>query len=199
MIGRIRGTVAALNGATVLIDVSGVGYELNCSRYTLEKLEEGAEATLVVYTEVREDLIRLHGFIDALEKQVFLILTRVNGVGARTASDILSQIDKVELLRAIGSADVTRLQTLKGIGKKTAERIVVELRDSVGALAQVAQPLTDSIERTVVSPVEDAVQALVALGFARKDAERAVGQVDHSGIQVPLESGALVREALKFV
>lgn len=199
MIGRICGTVISISAGTVLIDVAGVGYELNCSRYCLEQLQEGLEATLVVYTEVREDLIRLHGFIDALEKQVFLMLTRVNGVGARTASDVLSQIDKIELLRAIGASDVTRLQALKGIGKKTAERIVVELRDSVGAMASVGQPLATRIERSVVAPVEDAIQALVALGFSRKDAERAVGQVDQSGAQVPLESGALVREALKFV
>lgn len=199
MIGQIRGKVLSVAAGTVLIDVAGVGYELHCSRYCLERLEEGAEATLVVYTEVREDLIRLHGFSDALEKQVFLMLTRVNGVGARTASDVLSRIDKIDLLRAIGTSDVTRLQSLKGIGKKTAERIVVELRDSVGEMANIPQPISTRIERSVVGPVEDATQALVALGFSRKDAERAVNQVDLTGSQVPLESGALVREALKFV
>ena len=105
MIGRIRGTVISLSTETVLIDVAGVGYELHCSRYCLAQMEEGTEATLVVYTEVREDLIRLHGFSDALEKQVFLMLTKVNGVGARTASDVLSQIDKIELLQVCDCHD----------------------------------------------------------------------------------------------
>ncbi len=197
MIGQIRGTVAAISTGTVLIDVGGVGYELHCSDACLANLEEGAQASLVVFTEVREDLIRLHGFVDNLEKQVFLMLTKVNGVGARTASDVLSQIDRRELLRAIGAGDVTRLQSLRGIGKKTAERLVVELRDSVGSLAGAAgAPLASRVEREFSAPVDDAVQALVALGFSRRDAERAVSQVN---LSTSLDSGAIVKEALKFV
>ena len=79
MIGQIRGIVASIGSDSVLIDVSGVGYELHCSSSCLARLDEGKEVTLVVYTEVREDLIRLHGFVDLLEKQVFLMLTKVNG------------------------------------------------------------------------------------------------------------------------
>ena len=199
MIGQIRGTVLSINMGTVLIDVSGVGYELYCSGACVASLEEGREATLVVYTEVREDLIRLHGFVDLLEKQVFLMLTKVNGVGARTASDVLSQIDRRELLRAIGAGDVLRLQSLRGVGKKTAERLVVELRDSVGKLSGGVVPLASQVERDHGGPVNDAVQALVALGFSKKDAERAVSQVEMDGLKKPLDSGALVAEALRFV
>jgi holliday junction DNA helicase RuvA len=199
MIGQIRGKILSLTGSCVLIDVQGVGYELFCSRYCLSQLEQGTEATLVVYTEVREDLIRLHGFSDTLEKQVFLMLLKVNGVGARTASEVISQIDKRELLRAIGSGDVTRLQALKGIGKKTAERIVVELRDSVGEFASDRQPLASQIERLEGGPVEDAIEALVMLGFSRKDGERAVRSVTNGEVTRPLDSGNLVKEALKFV
>lgn len=195
MIGQIRGIVSSVGMGTALIDVGGVGYELHCSVGCLAQLQEGSEATLVVFTEVREDLIRLHGFIDALEKQVFLMLTKVNGVGARTASDVLSQIDRRELLRAIGSGDVTRLQSLRGVGKKTAERLVVELRDSVGRLVEGGAPLAARVEREAMAPVDDAIQALVALGFSRRDAERAVGHVDAQA----LDSGAIVKEALKFV
>jgi holliday junction DNA helicase RuvA len=197
MIGQIRGIVISVGQGTVLVDVAGVGYELFCSSACLQQLEIGTEATLVVYTEVREDLIRLYGFSDLLEKQVFLMLTKVNGVGARTASDVLSQIEKRELLRSIAAGDILRLQTLKGIGKKTAERIVVELRDSADGLASLSQPLTNQIERASVGPIEDAIQALVALGFTRKDAEKAVAQVNQS--KPPLDSGQLVKEALRFV
>lgn len=184
---------------TVLIDVAGVGYELHCSGACIASLEEGKETTLVVYTEVREDLIRLHGFVDLLEKQVFLMLTKVNGVGARTASDVLSQIDRRDLLRAIGAGDVSRLQSLRGVGKKTAERLVVELRDSVGKLSGISPSLSSSVERDFGGPVGDAVQALVALGFSKKDAERAVSQVETGALKKALESGALVAEALRFV
>ena len=127
------------------------------------------------------------------------MLLKVNGVGARTASDVISQIDKRELLRAIGSGDVTRLQALKGIGKKTAERIVVELRDSVGEFASDRQPLASQIERLEGGPVEDAIEALVMLGFSRKDGERAVRSVTNGEVTRPLDSGNLVKEALKFV
>ena len=199
MIGRIRGKVESIGIGTVLIDVSGVGYELHCSASCLAGLEEGRESTLIVYTEVREDLIRLHGFSDTLEKQVFLMLTKVNGVGARTASDILSQIEKRELLRAIGSGDVARLQSLRGIGKKSAERIVVELRDSVESLVGPVKGLAAHVEVLPTVPTDDAVQALVALGFSRKDAERAVSQVSREVPQSANDSGSLVKEALRFV
>jgi Holliday junction DNA helicase RuvA len=197
MIARIKGTILALSERTIVVDVQGVGYELHCSRYTLDGLEEGQEASFVVYTEVKEDLIRLHGFKDTLEKQIFLLLLKVNGIGARTASDIISQLDIREILRAIGNGDITRLQSLKGIGKKTAERIVVELRDSVAEFAADRVPLSTKVERSA-GFADDALAALMALGFARKDAERALAAALAAGSSGS-GSGELVKEALRYV
>ena len=112
MISSLKGTVAEISGAQVTLEVHGVGYELRCSQACLAALSEGQAAALVVYTDVKEDSISLYGFADRLEKQVFLLLTKVKGVGARTASDILSRVDKVELLRIIGAGDLARLQAV---------------------------------------------------------------------------------------
>src|SRR5262245_52116349 len=102
MIGQLSGTVTQLFGQVVLLDVGGVGYEVHCSFACVQRLSVGATATIVVHTDVKEDSIRLYGFDDYLEKQVFLLLTKVTGVGAKSASEIVSHMDKLELLRAIG-------------------------------------------------------------------------------------------------
>ena len=172
-----------------------------CSLGCISRLSLGSESTIVIHTDVHEDSIRLYGFSDQLEKRVFGMLIRVNGVGARTASDIISQIEKRELLRIIGEGDLTRLQKIKGIGRKTAERIVVELRDHVAeyVVDNVASGLT--VER-VNEPAQDAIDALAALGFSVKDAQRAVDQVkgsDKAAGGRGLSSGEIVKEALRFV
>ena len=201
MIALLTGRIVEINSRVVTIDVGGVGYEVICSLGCIGRLNLGSEATIVIHTDVHEDSIRLYGFSDQLEKRVFGMLIRVNGVGARTASDIISQIEKRELLRIIGEGDLTRLQKIKGIGRKTAERIVVELRDHVAEYVVDNSASGLTVER-VSEPAQDAIDALAALGFSRKDAQRAVDQVKGSGKagnNGGLSSGEIVKEALRFV
>jgi Holliday junction DNA helicase RuvA len=154
---------------------------------------------------VREDAIRLFGFDSNAERQMFLLLNKVSGLGPRSSLDVLSNVPIRDLLRAIGSGDVHALMSIRGIGKKKAERIVVELKDLVGSMVEMkSSPLQSMI--TVegskggarVSPSGDAVAALEVLGFSRKDAEVAVSKA-MQGEGASREAGDLIRAALRFV
>lgn len=199
MIARLRGTVVEIAGGVVTLDVGGVGYEIACSVSCAAQLEVGGAATVVIYTDVKEDSIKLYGFADTLEKQVFLLLTRVKGLGAKSASDIVSRVDKRELLRTIGAGDVARLQAVRGVGKKTAERIVVELKDKVGEFALEREER--SREGGVGAPFDEALAALQALGFSSREAEQALARAkaEVAGLVTATESGEVVRQALRFV
>ena len=198
MISFLRGKIHSVFGNVVTIDVQGVGYEVHCTQQALVDLQPGNPASLIVHTEMREASLTLFGFVDSIEKQVFLLLTTVKGVGARSASDILSMIDRQDLLRAIGSSDVTRLQRVKGVGKKTAERIVVELRDKVAAFVSDTVGGALVVEQVSDAPRKEAEEALVTLGFSRRDAEKALSQIDLE-LLASLDSGEIVREALRFI
>lgn len=199
MISRLRGKIEEVDGLLATIDVAGVGYEVLCSSACAEALVVGAETVVVVYTDVKQDSIRLFGFKDALERQVFLLLLSVQGIGPRTALDIVSSVDKVELLRVIAEGDLNRLRAIKGVGKKTADRIVVELKDRVGTYAIEKNESRLRVETMVESPYEEACQALEALGFARRAAEEAVKKVGTKGVPSGSDSAWIVREALRFV
>ena len=194
----LKGSVEQISGQVVTLDVQGVGYEVICSGRCLEKLEPGNRAQIIVHTDVKQDCIKLYGFADHLEKQVFVLLIQVQGVGSRTAAEILSHVDKLDLLRAIGAGDAERLQTVRGIGKKTSQRIVLELKDKVAQFAMEQQSAGFAAHRDALGPVEEAVEALQALGFSRKDAEKAVQTAQARGAGA-LEPGQLVKEALRYV
>ena len=198
MISSLHGTVEDMTLDVVTLSVNGVGYEVTCTRGLGATLSTGDKASLIVHTDVKEDSIRLYGFKDKLEKQVFLLLIKVSGVGSKSAVEILSNIDKLELLRAIGSADTAKLQRVKGIGKKTAERIVVELKDKVAEFADQSSAQRGAKPLDMPQAVQDAMAAMMALGFSRRDAERAVTAVQSSHGSAGT-SGDIVREALKFV
>jgi len=200
MIASLRGTVVHYSGTIAIIDVNGVGYEVYGSSACLARCVLGSEVLITIHTEVQEGMIRLYGFNDELEKQVFLLLTRVKGVGARSSSDIVSKVDKIELLRLIAAGDLEALQKIKGIGKKTAERIIVELKDKVGEYVIEGRGGSSFvIELEVTTPFDEAIQALMALGFQRKEAEVAVKKVEQSAPIGLVDAGAIVREALQFV
>ncbi len=205
MISRLRGRCVEIEGDGVVVDVQGVGYDITCTSALLRSLELNGECTVCVYTDVREDAIRLFGFNSPAERQMFLLLNKVSGMGPRSSLDVLSNVSIRELLRAIGSGDVQALMTIKGVGRKKAERIVVELKDLVSSMADERS----SALRVVVEganpgaasskPVSlDAVAALEVLGFARRDAEIAVSKATDSGWGQG-DVGDLVREALRFV
>lgn len=196
MIAFLIGTVSERVGATALIEVAGVGYEVLCTRTARERMVIGERLKVPIYTEVREDSLRLFGFADPLERQVFLLLLKVKGVGPKTALDIISSIDKVALLRSIGSQDLATLQGTRGIGKKTAERIVLELRDRVTEFVTDLQSFEPTQPSGQDGIIHDAVEALIALGFLRRDVERVVRQVSKQ-LTTPFDSGAVVRESLR--
>ena len=198
MIARLQGTVVELNRRSLILDVQGVGYQLECSLAAVEALSIGEEATLIVYTDVKQDNITLYGFADQLEKQVFLLLLQVKGVGARSASEILSRVEKRALLRFIGGGNAHELQQVKGIGKKTAERIIVELKDKVTEYVADVSSSPLHIEREVMGPFEDALQALQSLGFSKQDAQNALDHVRQQKNELN-DAGDIVKEALRFV
>lgn len=200
MIAQLIGRIAKVEKDHVVLDVNGVGYEVFCSRVSIAGLDTEQSVKLVIHTEVRDDAIALYGFLRPLEKQLFLMLKTVKGLGAKSASEILASIESNDLLRAIGSSDVTSLQSVKGVGKKTAERIIVELRDKVGEFASnvsVSGGLVGRVEVSDVAPREEAVQALCALGFAEKEAQLAVNQVPVGNGSV--DTGEIVKQALQHI
>ena len=205
MIAKLTGKISEIFNSTVTIDVNGVGYEVFCSQECIQSLQVDHNAVITIYTDVKEDSISLYGFKDSQEKQVFLLLRKVKGVGARTGSQIISRVNKLELLRIIGSSDLTKLQSIKGIGKKLAERIIVELRDQVAEFVNEQVSSSVLFDPAINEPYNDALSALQALGFSRKDAENAINQVKASGVigvgksSKDNDSGNIVREALKYV
>jgi Holliday junction DNA helicase RuvA len=198
MIGWLKGIVVDISGRTLLLDVGGVGYEVKVTSRLSASAQVSKPCEFFVHTDVNQDAIRLYGFLDKIEKEVFNLLIRVDRMGAKTATDILSQVNAKDLLKIIASGESTTLQKIKGIGKKTAERIVLELKDKV---ASGAAPLFDGFDDaprgapTADSKVRDACEALCALGFNKKDAEKALGSVT----QRQAEVGDIVAEALRYL
>jgi Holliday junction DNA helicase RuvA len=193
VIARLSGAVAEVGSDHAVVDVGGVGYRVLLSRASLAKLPPaGAAVVLRVHTHVREDVLQLFGFATAEEEAVFHELVGVKNVGPRAAQNILSGIEARELARAVADGDVARLTRVPGVGKKTAERLVVELREKLVALARAAAPPG----RAGGGAVEQLVQALLGLGYRSPQAEQAAeslrGQADR-----PLDE--LLRDALKLL
>ena len=205
MINRLRGTVVEIEGDTAVLDVQGVGYAVSCTSSLLGSLSMEEEACIVTHTDVKEDSIRIFGFESKSERQLFRLLIRVSGMGPRSAVDVLSNVPARDLLRAIGLGDVQALMKIKGVGKKKAERIVVELKDLVTSFfdEQKAEGVLfnsqgEGREQITTGTHGDAVVTLEVLGFSHRDAEAAVGRAI-SSIPATGDVGEIVREALKFV
>ena len=186
MIGYLRGKVAYLSPEYVLLDVNGVGYEVVCSGAAFSRLsgvKNGEEGEVYTYLQVKEDGVSLYGFADPKEKALFLRLTSVQGVGAKSAIGVLSTLRPEDLMQAIATADVKRLCTVKGLGKKTAERIVLELHGKISVDEILdgsdSAPAPKSVK--VAREDEDAVSALMGLGFTRQESARAVERAKESG------------------
>lgn len=195
MIGRLRGTLLEKHPPRLLVDCHGVGYEVEASMTTIWALPEpGQEVTLHTTLIVREDAHLLFGFATLAERRLFQTLLKVNGVGARMALTILSGIQPEEFVVCIQRGDTARLTSLPGIGKKTAERLLVEMRDRVGDWASVeGVSITLPSETPAPDAVADAVSGLIALGYKPQEASRLVHAVDATG----KTSEALIREVLR--
>jgi len=197
VIGRLAGRIARKAPQTVLLDVGGVGYQVAIPLSTFYTLAgEGEEAVLEISTQVREDAITLFGFATAREKTLFEQLISVSKVGPKLATSVLSGIAVDELCAAIASGNVARLATVPGIGLKTAERLVLELRGKVQVLSSAEPPAAAGSGGSGSLAADDAVAALVNLGYRAKDAERAVGRAAREG-DGSLE--AIIRRALSIL
>jgi len=196
MIAALRGVVLERNLVDAVVDVSGVGYRVFLSQLSLARLPpEGQEVFLRVRTIVREDVLDLFGFLTRAEEDMFLLLTSVSKVGPKVAMAVLSGLEVPELAHAIGRGEVARLTKIHGVGKKTAERLVLELKDKVKgvALAPRAEPGGAAVTPLIRS---DLVSALLNLGYKQAQAERSADVAAAKvGPDAPLE--ALFREALK--
>ncbi len=197
MIGRLRGLLVWKQPPYLLIDAHGVGYELEASLTTFQTLPEtGAEVTLLTHLTVREDAHTLYGFANPAERSLFRHLIRVTGIGPRLALLILSGMSVELFSRCIRDGDSASLTRLPGVGKKTAERLIIEMRDRIGELdlrsATVRLP-EGQMAPPAVRPVDDAISALVALGYKLPDASRMVQSLDTDG----LTSEVIIRQALQ--
>jgi Holliday junction DNA helicase RuvA len=195
VIARLEGRLVEKSADGLVVDVAGVGYAVHVSLQTLASLPPaGAAVTLLVHTEVREDAIELFGFAEARERTVFHLLRRVKGLGPRISLAVLSGMPVAGLCQAVAAGDVARLQTIPGVGRRLAERIVVECREAVAELARLAGPAPAGAPAGALGAAQaEAVSALVNLGYKRGEAEDAVRK--HSKGGATLEE--VIRAALQ--
>lgn len=198
MIGCLIGEVLALEAPTVLLNVGGVGYEVDTPLSTFCQLQKGQQVTLWTHLVVREDAQQLYGFSEVQEKQIFRTLLKVNGVGAKMALAILSSLSVPLLIQSIEHEDVNTLIKVPGVGRKTAERLLIELRDRFKSFATAASGShivghAAALQFAANSPVAEAEAALVSLGYKPIEAQKAVALVkaEHR------DTAEIIRAALK--
>lgn len=198
MIARLRGILAIKEPDQVVVDVNGVGYQVIVPLTSLAQLPEvDHEVTLVIHTHVSDSAFQLYGFLTEREKELFGLLLTVSGIGPKLAVTVLSGMDAATLAGALAAEDVKRITATPGVGKKTAQRMIVELKDKAAKLGLSGLGQTPS-PTAVISPgpAADAVSALLNLGYPATQAEAAVAQAAESlGAEAALEE--LIREALK--
>jgi Holliday junction DNA helicase RuvA len=193
VIAHISGTLAQKIPGEIVVDVNGVGYQISIPLNVFYRLPEiGGPVSLQVYTHVREDTLQLFGFQDGAEKQIFLLLTAVSGIGPRLAVNILSGIAAEDLARALKEGDHVRLVGIPGVGRKLAERMIVELKDKVMTLPSAG--VSSKPRERDSQLMQDAVSALVNLGYRKGEAENNVRAVLEGG-EDALES--VLKEALR--
>ena len=200
MIAFLTGKLLEKHANTVIVDVGGVGYEVTIPLSTFYELgEPGSDVELRIHTHVREDAIQLFGFKSARERDLYLKLISVQGIGAKSGVTMLSGMSADEIVAAIRSNDLGRLTAIPGVGRKTAERLVIELRDKVGDLAAAAGAAAsvpgDELPQSAV--FEDALSALVNLGYQKAAAERALKKVVQDGTEMSVQK--LLRRSLQIL
>jgi holliday junction DNA helicase RuvA len=191
MISLLRGPIVERADKYVVIDVGGIGYKAYVTDDTLHTLSKNTEATLWTYLAVRETALDLYGFISQKERGFFELLISISGIGPKSALGILSLVDADTLARAIRSGSTSHLVKVSGIGKKTAEKIVLELKDKLGGIVDAG----DVDLRTEMSSDADTISALVALGYEAGEARDALKKID-AGLT---DTGAKVKAVLKML
>ena len=193
MIGYVSGKVKYIKDGVVLLENNGIGYEITCSASAVNKLNIDREGGVYTYLAVREDAISLYGFISIEEKDMFLNLITVSGVGPKMAIGILSNMDLQSLAFKIASSDIKGLSQVKGLGKKTAERIILELREKIGAIDSDG---VITVKEQAVEVDNDAVIALMSLGFNKSESIKVLTEGAKQGVK-GLEN--LISYALKNI
>ena len=194
MISRIQGVLVEKRPPWIVIDCHGVGYEVEVPMTTVWTLPElNATVTLLTHLVVRDDAHLLFGFATEAERKLFRSLIRVSGIGAKVALGILSGIDTDEFVRCVHESNAVRLTALPGIGKKTAERLIIEMRDRVGDWAPANLPATSAPGKAAGNAVSDAISGLIALGYKPPEASLLVLELDAAG----KSSEDIIREVLK--
>lgn len=190
MIGYLTGKIITKKPTQLLLDVNGVGYIINISINTFEKIPEAGQATSIhTYLAVREDSLTLYGFSSESEKHMFELLISINGIGPKLAQGILSGIQIEELAHALKNGNLSRLVAVPGVGRKTAERMLLDLRDKVENIGEEKEPLTGSFKLK-----DDAIAALTTLGYNQKMAERIIRDILTQNPSTDIEE--LIRLAL---
>ncbi|MEP7212421.1 MAG: Holliday junction branch migration protein RuvA [Acidobacteriota bacterium] len=200
MIAFLSGKLREKEANTVIVDVGGVGYEVTIPLSTFYELgEPGSDVELRIFTHVREDALQLFGFKTTRERDLYLKLISVQGIGAKSGITMLSGMNADEIIAAIRTDDLARLTSIPGVGRKTAERLVIELRDKVGSLASGASATatggTAGTAPSVDDVFEDALSALVNLGYQRNAADKALQQSAKDGTEMTVQK--LLRAALQ--
>lgn len=194
MYSYIKGRLIEKSPTDLIIECNGIGYHIHISLHTFSLLPQ--EESLLIYTHfiVKEDAQLLYGFVEKSEREIFKLLLSVSGIGANTARNILSYTSPKELARAIAINDIKTIQSIKGIGLKTAQRLVLDLQEKVQKLG-----LSESVEIISVSNenAQEALAALEVLGFVRKSAEKAVNKIVAEQTEISVE--AIIKQALKML
>ena len=200
MIGYLSGRILEKDANTVIVDVAGVGYEVTIPLSTFYELGDvGSEVNLRIFTHVREDALQLFGFKTTRERDLYLRLISVQGIGAKSGITMLSGMSAEEIVNAIRTNNLARLTSIPGVGKKTAERLVVELRDKIGELsvgvAAGASSGDASVSGSADAVFDDALSALVNLGYQRNAADKALQEAAKEGTEMTVQK--LLRAALQ--
>lgn len=196
MLGHLKGQLLQKQPPFLLLDVQGVGYELEAPMSTFYALpDEASDVSLFVHLVVREDAQLLFGFSDQEQRELFRSLLRINGVGPRVALAILSTLNPGEFVSCIHQEDAATLTRVPGIGKKTAERMIIDMRDRIDALGQPASTSSSTETGVPDNPEQDAIGALVALGYKPAEASRAVDTIRAEAA----DRDDIIRKALQFL
>ncbi len=195
MIGYLKGNLIYADNGVVILEVNGVGYEITCSAAAFNAITKDGENQVYTYMAVKEDGVNLYGFISIEEKQMFLKLITVSGVGPKMGITVLSNMELNDLAMSIASSDIKALSSIKGLGKKTAERIIVELREKMSE--EIKASPKDKGQKQVVSGIEeDAVIALMSLGFNKSECINAIEKAKELGAT---DLKAIIALALKNI
>lgn len=197
MIEYVKGELAELTPAVAVVDCNGVGYAVNISLNTYSAIQGKAQCKLYIHEAIREDAHVLYGFVNKQERELFLLLISVSGIGGNTARTILSALSPAELINVISTENVTMLKTVKGIGMKTAQRVIVDLKDKIATGAAVTDGSGATVSLGNSTVLEEAVAALTMLGFAAAPSQKIVMAILKEDPQLPVEQ--VIKRSFKML